>query len=193
MAPAADPPFLTGRPLTRRALKWARELHGGQVRAVDRAPFILHPLEVAALLSGRSFDDEVVAAGMLHDAVEDTGAAIEDVRARFGDRVTRIVGVVTEDPTIDDYHRRKAALRGSVADGGADAHAVYAADKVVKARELRAQAARAERLLDEPDLRQRLEHYQHSLDMLQSVAPSLPLVRQLAFELWALQFLPPRS
>jgi (p)ppGpp synthase/HD superfamily hydrolase len=42
------------------------------VREVDRAEFILLPLEVAALLSGRGFDDKVVAAGLLHGAVEDT-------------------------------------------------------------------------------------------------------------------------
>jgi (p)ppGpp synthase/HD superfamily hydrolase len=178
--------------LTGAALAWARELHGGQVRAVDHAPFILHPLEVGALLSGRGFDDEVVAAGLLHDLVEKTDARVEDVRERFGDRVARIVGDLTEDPAIVDYGQRKGALRASVAEGGADAHAVYAADKVVKVRELRAQAARAERLLDDPDLRQRLEHYQRSLEMLESVASDLPLVRQLAFELWALSALPPR-
>jgi (p)ppGpp synthase/HD superfamily hydrolase len=178
--------------VTRAALAWARELHGGQVRAVDHAPFILHPLEVAALLSGRGFDDEVVAAGLLHDVVEDTGARVDDVRLRFGDRVARIVAEMTENPAITDYGERKAALRASVAAAGADVHAVYAADKVVKTRELRAQAARAERLLDEPELRQRLDHYQRSLEMLESVAPELPLVRQLAFELWALRALPPR-
>jgi (p)ppGpp synthase/HD superfamily hydrolase len=177
--------------LARSALAWARELHGGQVRAVDNAPFILHPLEVGALLSGRGFDDEVVAAGLLHDLVEKTDARVEDVRQRFGDRVARIVADLTEDPGILDYRERKTALRASVAEGGAEVHAVYAADKVVKVRELRAQAARAERLLNEPDLRQRLDHYQRSLEMLESVAPDLPLVRQLAFELWALHALPP--
>jgi (p)ppGpp synthase/HD superfamily hydrolase len=192
MSGSGDPPFVAGRPLTGAALAWARELHGGQVRAVDHAPFILHPLEVGALLSGRAFDDEVVAAGLLHDLVEKTDARVEDVRERFGDRVARIVGDLTEDPAIVDYRQRKGALRASVAEGGADAHAVYAADKVVKVRELRAQAARAERLLDDPDLRQRLEHYQRSLEMLESVASDLPLVRQLAFELWALSALPPR-
>jgi (p)ppGpp synthase/HD superfamily hydrolase len=192
MAVARDPPFVTGRPLTRAALAWARELHGGQVRAVDHAPFILHPLEVAALLSGRGFDDEVVAAGLLHDAVEDTGAGVEDIRLRFGDRVAGLVGELTEDPAIRDYRERKAALRAQVAVAGADAHAIYAADKVVKARELRAQAARAEQLLDEPELKRRLEHYGRSLEMLESLAPELPLVRQLAFELWALRALPPQ-
>jgi (p)ppGpp synthase/HD superfamily hydrolase len=190
---ASDPPFAEGRPVIARVLGWARQLHAGQVRDVDRAPFILHPLEVGALLSGRGFDDEVVAAGLLHDAVEDTNVGIDDIRARFGERIATIVAAVTEDPALSDYAERKAALRAAVAEAGPDAQAVYAADKVVKARELRAQAARAERALDEPDLYRRLEHYEHSLRMLQATAPRLPLVHQLAFELWALRSLPPRT
>jgi hypothetical protein len=63
---------------------------------------------------------------------------------------------------------------------------------VVKTRELRAQAARAERALEQPELHRRLEAYEHSLRMLESAAPDLPLVHQLAFELWALRTLPPR-
>jgi (p)ppGpp synthase/HD superfamily hydrolase len=193
MVARSDPPFVEGRPLTRRALEWARELHAGQVREVDHAEFILHPLEVAALLSGRGFDDEVVAAGLLHDAVEDTDVGIEAIRARLGKRVADIVAAVTEDPDLTDYEDRKEALRRTVAEAGVDAQAVYAADKVVKARELRAQAAHAPRVLHEPDLRRRLEHYQLSLEMLQAEDPDLPLVRQLAFEMWALRALPPRT
>ena len=188
----SDPPFLEGRPLTQRALEWARELHAGQVREVDRAEFILHPLEVAALLSGRGFDDEVVAAGLLHDAVEDTSVTTDDILERMGERVAGTVAAVTEDPGIPGYAERKDALRAVVAAAGLDAQAVYAADKVVKARELRARAAHAARVLEEPELQRRLEHYEHSLEMLQSAAPDLPLVRQLAFELWALRALPPR-
>ena len=78
-------------------------------------------------------------------------------------------------------------------EAGLDAQAVHAADKVVKARELRAQAAHPAPVLGEPDLRRRLEHYELSLEMLESTAPDLPLVRQLAFELWALRTLPPQS
>jgi (p)ppGpp synthase/HD superfamily hydrolase len=193
MVGGGNPQFVEGRPLTRQALEWARELHAGQVREVDRAEFILHPLEVGALLSGGGFDDEVVAAGLLHDAVEDTDVGLDEIRARLGERVAAIVAALTEDPELADYGERKAALRGAVAQAGLDAHAVYAADKVVKTRELRAQAAHAARVLDEPDLRRRLDHYQASLEMLQTAAPDLPLVRQLAFELWALRALPPRT
>jgi hypothetical protein len=103
------------------------------------------------------------------------------------------VAAVTEDPAIADYAERKGALRAAVAAGDHDVLAVYAADKVVKARELRAQAARAERVLDDPDLHRRLEHYEHSLETLLRADPELPLARQLEFELWALRNLPPAA
>ncbi len=186
-----EPPFVAGHAVTGAALEWAAEQHRGQRRMVDRAPFILHPLEVAALLSGRGYDDEVIAAGLLHDVIEETSADRAEVAARFGDRVARIVAAVSEDAAIEDYRSRKAALRAQVAAGGQDVHAVYAADKVVKARELRADAARSGRALERSDLRDRMEHYEQSLLMLKSAAPDLALVRQLAFELWALRNLPP--
>jgi (p)ppGpp synthase/HD superfamily hydrolase len=191
MSAGDEPPFVAGRPITAAALEWAAAMHRGQRRAVDQAPFILHPIEVAALLSGRGYDDEVIAAGLLHDVIEDTGAALDELSDRFGPRVARIVAAVSEDPAIGDHDARKAALRHQVAAADPEAHAVFAADKVVKARELRAQAARAEALLDDPDLHRRLEHYQACLVMLRSVAADHPIVNQLAFELWALRFLPP--
>lgn len=187
-----EPPFAAGRPLVRRALAWAARRHRGQSRAVDAAPFILHPVEVAALLTSRGCDEEVVAAGLLHDVVEGSDAGIDEVQDAFGARVARIVAAVTEDESIADYAERKAALREQVAAADGAAHAVYAADKLAKTRELRAQAAR-DGSADDGTLDLRLEHYEASLRMLQTVAPELPLVHQLAFELWAIRRLPPRA
>jgi (p)ppGpp synthase/HD superfamily hydrolase len=187
-----EPPFVARRPLLRRAHAWAKRMHRGQSRAVDEAPFILHPLEVAALLRGRGCDDEVVAAGLLHDVVEKTDAELDEIRARFGARVAGMVAAVTEDAAIEDHSARKAALRTQVAAADADAHMVYAADKLTKARELRFHAAHADAELDDPALQRRLEHYEDSLRMLQAVAGELAIVQQLAFELWALRALPAR-
>ena len=110
-----EPPFLADRPGLRDAVRWATELHAPQRRDMDRAPFVLHPLEVAALLSGRGFDDDVIAAGLLHDVVENSEATVEDVRARFGERTATIVAALTEDDGIEDYDERKAALRDRAA------------------------------------------------------------------------------
>ena len=191
MGDALSPPFLVDLPVTQRALEYAAEHHEGQRRDSDFAPFILHPLEVAVLLRNRGCADEVVAAGLLHDAIEDTDATVPDLRERFGDRVAELVASLSDDEGIDDYAERKAALRAQVEAAGTDAATIYAADKVAKARELRATLTRRPEAAGEPRIRQRLEHYDESLAMLDRALPGHPLAGQLRFELWALRTLPP--
>ena len=181
------PPFAEARPSVRRAVEWALVMHADQRREVDQAPFVLHPLEVASLLNGRDFSDEVVTAGVLHDVVETTSVTVDDVERRFGVRVAALVAAVSEDPSIADYDARKAALRAQVAKAGTGACAVYAADKVAKVRELRARATQDPTVLRGP----KLEHYRASLQMLRAETTGLALVDQLEFELWALDVLPP--
>lgn len=189
------PTFMADLPLARRALAYANEKHAGQQRDSDHAPFIMHPLEVAALLHNTGHDETAVTAGILHDVVEDTDAQTADVAERFGPDVGRLVAAMTEDPTIEPYEARKAALREQIAELGPDATAVYAADKVAKVRELRAQLGRDPSLLDAEDggTRRRLEHYEQSLEMLEHATPEHPLVRQLRFELEAIHALPPHT
>src|SRR5215470_5687673 len=125
MLTTAAPPFVEGRPVVRAAYEWASELHATQLRDVDQAPYIVHPLEVAAMLVSRGCDEEVVAAALLHDVVEKAEADIAEVRERFGERIARTVAAVTEDEALTNYQERKAALRAGVAAGGIDAQIVY--------------------------------------------------------------------
>ena len=129
------PTFFNDLPITRRALEFAAARHTGQRRAADQAPFILHPLEVAQLLRGREYPDEVVAAGVLHDVIEDAGVGHAELEERFGQHVAALVSAVTEPTAEGDYRERKAALRDSVANAEPDAVAIYAADKVAKLRD----------------------------------------------------------
>jgi len=71
-------------------------------------------LEVASLLYYAGATDSVVAAGVLHDVIEDTAAAASDLKGRFGRRVTELVVAVSEDGSIADFDLRKAALRAQV-------------------------------------------------------------------------------
>ena len=124
-------------PLTREALAFADQRHAGQKRDLDDLPFVTHPVEVACLLHEAGYADEVVAAGVLHDVVEDTDAELSDLEAHFGSRVAELVQAVTDDPSIEDDAERKAALRRQVAAAGECAAVIFAADKVSKAREFR--------------------------------------------------------
>lgn len=193
MSELVAPPFLEGLPIARKALEFAVRRHEGQRRESDAAPFILHPLEVASLLRNRGCDDEVVAAGILHDAVENTDATLAELEGDFGPRVCRLVAAVSDDESIEDYEAQKAALREQVARAGGDALTIYAADKLTKARELRARLTRDPAAAGDPALGQRLEHYEASREMLGRQLPDHPLVHQLGFELWALRVLPPAT
>src|SRR5207237_4195504 len=109
------PDVMTRLPRTRAALSYAQERHAGQLRKADRAPFIEHPAEVAWLLYRAGAPDHVIAAGVLHDTIENSGVDMGELRARFGTRVAELVLALSEDPDIRPYARRKAALRDQVA------------------------------------------------------------------------------
>jgi (p)ppGpp synthase/HD superfamily hydrolase len=179
--------FVERSPLTRDALAFADRRHAGQTRGIDDIPFVTHPLEVACLLHEAGYSDQVVAAGVLHDVLEDTDAERSELEARFGPEVAELVAAVSDDPTIEDVAERKAALRRQVADAGECAAAVFAADKVSKARELRVRTSRG-RFGPEDD--GKVAHYEASLEMLSGLIPGHRLVNQLRLELEALHALP---
>jgi (p)ppGpp synthase/HD superfamily hydrolase len=179
--------FVRRSPLTREALAFADERHAGQTRYLEKVPFMTHPVEVACLLHEAGYSDEVVAAGVLHDVLEDTDSQPEELVSRFGSEVAGLVAAVSDDPTIEDRAERKAALRRQVADAGEDAAAVFAADKVSKARELRQRISRGRPA--EGD-RAKIEHYEASLEMLSGLMPGHELLDQLRKELDAVHPLP---
>ena len=188
---SAFPSFVADLPLTRRALVFAAERHGGQRREADEAPFILHPLEVAHLLRGREYPDHVVAAGVLHDVIENAHVEFDELCQQFGTQIAELVRAVSEPPGDGSYAERKRRLRAAIAEESANAAAIFAADKVAKTRELRLglvrRAGRQPRLPD-PD---KLVHYWASLQLLEHRLGHHPFVHQLRFELEALALLPP--
>src|SRR5215218_4629177 len=99
--PAAD------RDLLQRAFAYGSRAHEGQQRRSGE-DFILHPLGVARILGELGADDPTLAASLIHDVVEDTGATIEEVRAEFGDEVGRLVEGVTKLTRIQFQSREQA-------------------------------------------------------------------------------------
>jgi (p)ppGpp synthase/HD superfamily hydrolase len=175
--------FLRRLPVASRAATWAEKAHAGQERDVDGAPFIVHPYEVAMLLHTSGYGDDVLAVALLHDVVEKGGASLDDIRTEFGAQIAADVAALSEDEAIADYHERKSALRRSVEESREDVLAVFAADKIVKARELRLPAA-ADRVLAR-EAACKYTHYQSSLELLEHHLPGHPLTDALRFELAA--------
>ena len=81
--------------IIRRAWEFSLEHHQGQLRASGE-PYVLHPLEVAHVLAEMKLDSTAIAAGLLHDAVEDTPVTADDITRLFGDQVAHIVEGVTK-------------------------------------------------------------------------------------------------
>ena len=81
--------------LIEKAFKVADEAHRGQVRKSGEA-YIIHPLCVAIILAELELDKETIAAGLLHDVLEDTVMTEDEMRTEFGDEVLLLVDGVTK-------------------------------------------------------------------------------------------------
>ena len=78
-----------------KAYQLAYQMHGDQKR-LSGAPYISHPVAVACILVELGMDSESVAAGLLHDVVEDTPVDLEQVRKMFGDEIANLTNGVTK-------------------------------------------------------------------------------------------------
>jgi guanosine-3',5'-bis(diphosphate) 3'-pyrophosphohydrolase len=135
---APPPPgFVAGSPRLASAYALAAEAHRSQRRPTDRALFLHHALEVATLLHNAGFDEELIAAGLLHDAVERGTLTEEGLRWAMGEDVSSLVLSLSEDESIESFDERKAALREQVRAAGGSALAIFAADKLSDMRGLR--------------------------------------------------------
>lgn len=120
------------------ALGFASLKHRNQRRkGKDSAPYINHLIEVAGLLwrIGRVRDPDIIAAGILHDTVEDTNTTTQELAAGFGPKVGSIVLEVTDDKSLPDTARkhRQVEHAESLSYG---ARLVKLADKISNIREV---------------------------------------------------------
>ena len=83
--------------LVSEAIAFAVNAHDGMRRKKSEAPYILHPMEAAVIVGTMTEDQNLIAAAVLHDVVEDAGVTIEQIEARFGKRVRELVQSETED------------------------------------------------------------------------------------------------
>jgi len=92
--------------LVQRAYDFSLQHHEGQKRASGE-PYLVHPLEVATVLAEMKLDPTAIAAGLLHDAVEDTPVTIDEIEKLFGEQVAHIVEGVTKIEKINLANREE--------------------------------------------------------------------------------------
>jgi (p)ppGpp synthase/HD superfamily hydrolase len=172
----APPTFAGSSELLSRAFDFALEAHQG---SGGGGTDIGHPAAVGELLAAGGFDDEVIAAALLHDVVEDTDRGLDEIEKNFGEGVRELVDVMTEDDSITDYAERKAEHRVRVLSAGPIPSAIYVADKLARARRYGASG--------EPVAPHRLEHYRTTLRQFAGARPELPFLDELAVALQGLE------
>lgn len=128
--------------LVTRARLFATEAHKGQFRKQDnengeRVPYITHPAGVAAILEEAGRSPEEIAAGFLHDTLEDTSVTAKDIQREFGDTVLRIVLSNTEPDKSLSWEERKTHTIKKVLNASLDEKALIAADKLDNLRSIR--------------------------------------------------------
>lgn len=125
-----------------RAIIFATQAHSGAVRKGSGTPYILHPLEAAAIAATLTDDLEVLSAAVLHDVLEDTNTSAETLRAQFGARIAGLVEAETEEkyralPPAATWRRRKEEAVARLREHGSrDALIVAMGDKLSNLRSI---------------------------------------------------------
>lgn len=120
------------------AIIYAVRAHQGVERKGKGFPYIVHPLETVSIVATMTNDQELLAAAVLHDVVEDTPATVEDLRQEFGERVAMLVNaesdVETDAPKADTWRQRKQIALDRLKTASRDVKIVALGDKLSNMR-----------------------------------------------------------
>jgi (p)ppGpp synthase/HD superfamily hydrolase len=113
-----------------RAIELAVKAHEEQKRKGTETAYIIHPFSVALVLAKAGCSDETIAAGILHDTVEDTPVEIDSIRKEFGETVASIVESCSEPSKTMPWEERKEHTLRSLKNAPLDVRLVSCADKL---------------------------------------------------------------
>ena len=122
-----------------RAIIFAVKAHHNTERRGKGFPYIVHPMEAVEIVATITSDQELLAAAVLHDTIEDTDVTVEELRAEFGDRIANLVHAESDQFTEgvseeDSWHDRKQAAIDRLASAPHDAKIVALGDKLSNMR-----------------------------------------------------------
>ena len=127
--------------MLQKAIEFAVKAHAGAVRKGTDIPYIVHPVEVMKIVAGITDDEEVRAAAVLHDTVEDTGTTIQNIRQMFGERVAELVGAESEnkregEPEPETWKIRKEETLSHLKHADRDVKIICLGDKLANMRDI---------------------------------------------------------
>jgi guanosine-3',5'-bis(diphosphate) 3'-pyrophosphohydrolase len=154
------------------ALQFAARKHRDQRRKdLEASPYINHPIALAHVLweEGRVHEAAVIQAALLHDTIEDTETTVEELRARFGRKVAKIVAEVTDDKTLPKAERKRLQVEHAP-HISREAKLVKLADKISNLRDM---AAGAPRTWPKSRVREYFDWAKRVVDAMRGVHPVL--------------------
>ena len=124
-----------------KAVIFATRAHAGNFRKGKDKPYILHPIEAMAIVKQFTDDEDVLAAAVLHDTVEDTSVTVERLEKEFGPRVAELVASVSEDKKKErtaesTWKERKQETIDGLKNASRDTKLLCLGDKLSNLREM---------------------------------------------------------
>jgi len=125
--------------LVDRAVEFAVRKHSGDVRKGTKTPYIIHTMEAAAIVAGMTEDQELIAAAVLHDTLEDTDTSYDELAEAFGERVAKFVKKESEDkqadrPAEETWKERKQATLDQLKEADHETRILVLGDKLSNIR-----------------------------------------------------------
>lgn len=122
--------------MVEEAIAFATKAHEGQFRKGTDRPFIVHPLEVGEIVAGMTCDEEVIAAAILHDTIEDCeNVTADDLKKAFSERVARLVEMESEDKSKTWMERKSATIK-RLPDAPKEVQMIALSDKLSNMRDI---------------------------------------------------------
>ena len=127
-------------PLINKAKMLAGKAHEGQFRKYSGLPYIVHPIEVATIVQTVEHSEEMIAAALLHDVVEDTDYSFEDIAKEVSPEVADLVKGLSDVSKPEDGNRkvRKAIDKDHLAEQNAEVQTIKLADVISNSQDIKA-------------------------------------------------------
>lgn len=120
-----------------KAINFAAKAHVGQTRKSTDIPYISHPFAVGMILQESKCSDEVIAAGILHDTLEDTSVTVEELSEHFGEEITKLVEAASEPSKSWPWKERKRHTIHALQNASLEEIQIIVADKLHNLRSIR--------------------------------------------------------
>lgn len=120
-----------------RAIIFATKAHEGQFRKATTIPYIAHPYAVGIILQKENYSDEVIAAGILHDTLEDTETSLKELEEQFGLHIAKLVLAASEEDKTLSWEERKQHTIDALPHADIEEIQIIVADKLHNLRSIR--------------------------------------------------------